>query len=300
MFTKNHSKNGTNLLLFSLCLLLFLSFSACKKTEIEYTLSLTSLSFDAAGGEKEFTVTVKSPAIVKSVETLEPWCQVSKSGESPVTVVVKLEPNDIYTPRETSVTVNLKLDETELSVTVEIRQGSAEWVSIGGVKWAICNVDAPGTFAAHPKNAGMFYQWNRKVGWSTTNPMVSSDDGTTWNSSNPIGNTWEKANDPCPSGWRVPTRTEVESLANSGSFWDKLDGISGRFFGTGDLKAFFPAAGCRDYNNGTLYYMGDGNYWSDAPNGSETAYGLNFSSDYAGTSYGGYRSNGFSVRCVKE
>ena len=39
-------------------------------------------------------------------------------------------------------------------------------VVINGVRWATCNVDAPGNFAANPEDAGMFYQWNRKVGWS--------------------------------------------------------------------------------------------------------------------------------------
>ncbi|MCL2510946.1 MAG: hypothetical protein FWF09_02730 [Bacteroidales bacterium] len=42
------------------------------------------------------------------------------------------------------------------------------------MKWAIWNVDKPGTFAAKPEDAGTFYQWNRKIGWSSTNPMVNS------------------------------------------------------------------------------------------------------------------------------
>jgi len=37
-----------------------------------------------------------------------------------------------------------------------------EGVVINGVKWATRNVAAPGTFAANPQDAGMFYQWNRK------------------------------------------------------------------------------------------------------------------------------------------
>jgi len=37
-------------------------------------------------------------------------------------------------------------------------------VVINGVTWATRNVDAPGTFVANTKDAGMFYQWNSKVG----------------------------------------------------------------------------------------------------------------------------------------
>jgi len=33
-------------------------------------------------------------------------------------------------------------------------------VIINGIKWATRNVDMPGTFAANPEDAGMFYQWD--------------------------------------------------------------------------------------------------------------------------------------------
>jgi len=35
-------------------------------------------------------------------------------------------------------------------------------VVIGGVRWATCNVDAPGTFASSPEKIGMLYQWGKK------------------------------------------------------------------------------------------------------------------------------------------
>jgi len=41
-----------------------------------------------------------------------------------------------------------------------------EGVVINGVKWATRNVDRPNTFAETPESAGMFYQWNDKIGWS--------------------------------------------------------------------------------------------------------------------------------------
>ncbi|MDR1809513.1 MAG: hypothetical protein LBR34_03800, partial [Prevotella sp.] len=60
-------------------------------------------------------------------------------------------------------------------------------VVINGVRWATRNVDAPGTFAATPESAGMFYQWNRSLGWSSSNPLVNSNGGTTWDNSAPSG-----------------------------------------------------------------------------------------------------------------
>ena len=42
-----------------------------------------------------------------------------------------------------------------------------EGVIINGVKWATRNVATLGTFAAKPEDAGMFYQWGHKIGWST-------------------------------------------------------------------------------------------------------------------------------------
>ena len=44
---------------------------------------------------------------------------------------------------------------------------------INGVVWAEYNVDAPGTFVTEREHYGMFYQWNRRIGWSTSNPITS-------------------------------------------------------------------------------------------------------------------------------
>ena len=177
------------------------------------------------------------------------------------------------------------------------------WVEINGVIWATRNVDAPGTFATNPEDAGMFYQWNRRTGWSSTDPLINHEGGTVWNDSTPEDNNWEKANDPCPEGWRVPTREEQESLIASGSEWTTLNGVIGRYFGSGDHKVFFPAAGFRDREDGTLYYVGSyGVYWSGTPYFGEIgwyAFNMEVTSEYADS--GPYhRNNGFSVRCVKE
>jgi len=180
-----------------------------------------------------------------------------------------------------------------------------EWIMIDGIKWATRNVDAPGTFAAKPENAGMFYQWSRKTGWSSTDPLVNHEDGTTWNNIYPNDAAWGAANDPCPSGWRVPTHEEQQSLVNSGySEMTTLNGVTGRYFGNGNNKVFFPAAGFRLGMTGNLTSAGNyGAYWSSTRVNEASAYSLNYNNMGAGTSdpeFSPGTITGYSVRCVKQ
>jgi uncharacterized protein (TIGR02145 family) len=180
--------------------------------------------------------------------------------------------------------------------------GAETGVVINGVTWATRNVGAPGTFAATPESAGMFYQWNRKIGWSSTDPMVNSNGGTTWDDSTPSGTEWEPANDPCPSGWRVPTTEEQQSLLNSGSSWTTQSGVTGGVFGTAPNTIFLPAAGYRSSYDGSLDNDAGtiGYYWSSTQYDSGYAWYLYFV-DGGYTVYNdGYRRRGFSVRCVQD
>ena len=178
---------------------------------------------------------------------------------------------------------------------------SSEWISINGVKWAIRNVDLPGAFVLKPEDAGMFYQWNTKTGWSSKDPLVNSDGGTTWDDNIPSGSNWVRANNPCPSGWRLPTKGELESLVNSGSTWtDDYEGVSGRVFGNGEQELFFPAASFRYGGGGSLNNTGNiGYYWSGTYFNSGNAYFMCLSSESAKVLYN-VRSGGLSVRCVVE
>jgi len=175
-------------------------------------------------------------------------------------------------------------------------------VVINGVKWATRNVDAPGTFAANPYNAGMFYQWNRKKGWATTG------DVTDWDSNNFVGDTWEEANDPSPAGWRVPTMSELGKLfdENKVNFeWITVSGISGmRIIDKATSNSIFlPAVNHRGGNDGTLYDAGSGYYWSSTQSTQREdedyiALFMYFGSDFAYVGYWYGKSSGFSVRSV--
>jgi uncharacterized protein (TIGR02145 family) len=173
-------------------------------------------------------------------------------------------------------------------------------VKINGIVWATRNVDAPGTFAATPESVGMFYQWNRKIGWSSTDPMVNSNGGTTWDNSMPSGTTWESANDPCPTGWRVPTHNEQVSLLNSGSIWTTQNGINGRVFGSGENTIFLPITSWRNESDGSLYLLlFFGEYWSSSYVYTSDGLIMHINSDVASWDADD-RRKGFSIRCVKE
>jgi len=173
-----------------------------------------------------------------------------------------------------------------------------EGVVINGVRWATRNVDKPGTFVARPEDVGMFYQWNRKIAWPATGNVSG------WNNSDASGTTWEKANDPSPAGWRVPTSDEIKSLLNTDKVdkeWTELNGVIGikfidRFSGN---SLFLPAAGARRSYDGMsmLNSMGlSGNYWSSTScNNLNALYMSLVGSSDPGC---GGRSFGFSVRSV--
>ena len=175
-------------------------------------------------------------------------------------------------------------------------------VIINGVKWATRNVDAPGTFAANPESFGMFYQWNRRTGWIATSVNVSN-----WDSSVPTGTNWTRANDPCPQGWRVPTRSELQSLVNAQRNLSTRNRVLGIFLGDANNRIFMPVVGARDFNNGRIIIDGGrghfGIYWSSSQyegrSDGRNAWAFSFSN--ANVTIDNFNKHwGFSVRCVAD
>jgi uncharacterized protein (TIGR02145 family) len=98
-------------------------------------------------------------------------------------------------------------------------------------------------------------------------------------------------NNPCPSGYRLPTETELNV---AGLSWGTLN-AAGAFASL--LK--LPTSGGRDYSDGSLGSVGTGGaYWSSTVSGAGSRF-LNFDSSNAFTGTG-FRANGFSVRCLKD
>ena len=175
-------------------------------------------------------------------------------------------------------------------------------VVINGVRWANCNVDAPGTFAAKPEDAGKFYQWNRKYEYPTTGEKLSYWDTST---SNYRVDFWLEANDPSPAGWRVPDNGHINRLLDTTkvrSEWATQNGVTGRKFtdkSTGN-SIFLPAVGEREESDGTLDYAGRrGCYWSSSRFSDLLQY-MVFGTNSAIRNNGGSRTYGRSVRSVKK
>ena len=137
-----------------------------------------------------------------------------------------------------------------------------------------------------------------------------------WNSgteSNPVKTEY----DPCPAGWRVPLRSELEGLCTNYSCWTSNEsGMMGYWFsgsnpyGSDILQLFLPAAGTR---SGTVKNAEgknrdvEGSYYSSRyyRNSSDGvgflgAYYLDFDSATVSVHENRVRSSGYSVRCVQE
>ena len=107
-------------------------------------------------------------------------------------------------------------------------------------------------------------------------------------------NLWQGVNgtnNPCPSGYRLPTIAEWDAERTS---WSSNDAAGA--FGS-PLK--LPMAGDRHYSNGSLDNEGSrGFYWSSTVSSTLSMY-LVFIS-YDAVSLDSYRATGCSVRCIKD
>jgi len=157
---------------------------------------------------------------------------------------------------------------------------------------------------------GDLYQWGRRADGhqcrnsSTTNTMSGSDQPSHGNfilsTSSPIDwrspqntNLWQGVNginNPCPSGYRLPTETEFEA--------ERLSWSSNNAAGAFASPLKLSAAGSRGYSNGSLLSVGTfGNYWSSTISSTNSRY-ITFGSSDANMSTTN-RAYGISVRCIK-
>jgi uncharacterized protein (TIGR02145 family) len=129
---------------------------------------------------------------------------------------------------------------------------------------------------------------------------ISPQDGTRWLDAS------KTANDPCPSGFRVPTQAQWGGLFRNGTTSGAPNTATrntwtwtGNGFTVG-ANLFLPAAGTRYVSDASLNSVGtNGYYWSSTVSGT-FAYYLNFTS---GNVYPGSilnRGLGSSVRCISE
>jgi uncharacterized protein (TIGR02145 family) len=286
-------------------LLLFVTIG-CKKDK-----NVTNVTLD----KNNITLDIGETATLKATVYPEDAANKTVNWTSSNTNVATVANGTVAAREVGTATITVTTEDGNYTATCLITV-TPEWVEISGVKWAKRNVDMPGTFAAKQEDAGMYYQWGRLVGWSNTDPLISSNGNNIWDDSpyeDGTSYTWDKDNDPCPVGWRVPTISELHSLIETAREWTTINGINGWIFGTEDNTIFLPAAKGREGENGSLlnehlWYTVNtfGMYWSNYSEFKMSwgvmAEHISFISDCftLGGGDGLYRSYGCSVRCVAE
>lgn len=147
------------------------------------------------------------------------------------------------------------------------------------------------SFAKTVQSPATFYTYDRSSTYDWASP--NNYTGKKWNDI--VESEGKTFFDPCPVGWRLPTRDEFSSFSTT-SFDLFSTNNSGRTYNNN----WFPASGSRNTDGSMFNVAWHGNYWSASPNSAGYGYYLNFYSSNVKPSYSSYRANGFSVRCVQE
>ena len=199
-------------------------------------------------------------------------------------------------------------------------------INIGATEIAteiIADESTPEIKAANDRQCGYFFQWGRKVPFryggepgdvalsditlvtyaeATKSDYLYADkfiskSGNWFSDFATFNKDWPRENDPCPTGWRVPTKDELQIvLTQATTSSTKTDGV---WISPTNAAFVLPVSGWRKDNGGTSVSRGtDVAYWSATFEGGK-GYWLNFPTG-ASTLEPRIFSAGYSVRCVKE
>jgi len=167
---------------------------------------------------------------------------------------------------------------------------------------------------------GGYWQWGRMAeaapGPSGTSGSIPNDGAPSgWNPANAPNDSWKDnektSNDPCPMGFRIPTKAQWEGIIANvsqnpktviGSSWTggSLNYSNGIKIGN---NLFLPAAGARNRNTGALADRGAwGRYWSSTWDSPYNGYAFNlwFNDSVAPYTNSNFFPSGLSIRCVEE
>ena len=279
------------------------------------------LSYSGGNGGVQARRAVNSTGVTGLVATLEDGYFARGNGKLVFTIS--------GTPSDTGVAnfaLNIGGQQCTLSRNVQFSPYAPGTVFCNGIMTAVVNVTSStgkiwmdrnlgasqaATSSTDANAYGDLYQWGRRAdGHQCRNSpntilLVSTDQPAhgdfilapnspyDWRSPQ-NNNLWQGVNgvnNPCPTGYRIPTSAELDAERISWS----INSSTGAF--ASPLK--MPLAGGRNLGDGSLGNVGSyGNYWSSAVNGTY-AYFLDFGSGIANVSLN-FRASGISVRCLKD
>ncbi len=230
---------------------------------------------------------------------------------------VRIVPNDSY------VTVN--------GVEAAVINGR-QWMRRNLGVAASVNPDEPAAGGSFQTQMGNYYQWGRRgVRATPTTGAVATDTTGLW-TTNAANGSWYNAtpatnggkvtaNDPCPTGWRVPTSAEWSSLVaattqltadNRGADWaaSNTKFTSAKVFRSrrnSNVILTFPASGYYQPSDRTLALRGNaGYYWSSTEASTGTSIETTSLRAVLGQAEGavvgqgsGNRPFAFNIRCTR-
>jgi len=269
-----------------------------------------SVPYTSGNGGAHDGQVVSSTGVTDLTATLSPGGFAEGSGS--ITYVITGTPASGGTA---SFALNIRGQTCTLDVTVSSAPVCRAKVNATDFKNFMCyNLGAANTsvdpFTPSWEINGDYWQWGTKIraaeGPTATDPKDGAVNG--WSTTVASNGSWadgsKTANDPCPAGYRVPTKAQWDGVVanntktNVGSFSNSATNYgAGKKFGD---QLMLPAAGSRINFNGALSGRGGyGYYWGSTEGSSGNAWNLYFISSNAFTYYY-YRAYGLSVRCVAE
>ncbi|AJW65284.1 Fibrobacter succinogenes major domain (Fib_succ_major) [Elizabethkingia miricola] len=190
---------------------------------------------------------------------------------------------------------------------------------INGMIWMRHNLGA--TLSADPDIPsqfinGNYYQWGRNQIAATSITPAAAIPG--WdNTTLPANNAWNSnieeipaktGNDPCPTGWRVPTgkeysallanttKVDIGNLQENETNFSRASVLTSKF-NTG-VKLTFLAAGYRSDTDGRLFQRGQNSlYWNNVPDGNNASWVALVNDN---NFYRINRSRATPIRCIAE
>lgn len=223
----------------------------------EFAIYPVAIPVVANGGTFELTINGNeswSARPVDSNSSAQDWCTLSEtSGTGKKVITVTVKPSTSFTKlRSVFIEVTGGNKALKSKVLQETMVLGEDEVLINGMVWSTKNVGAPGTFASSPEDRGMFYQFNRKIGYASG--LQGDPAPANWPAEYVNEEIkWLPENDPSPEGWRVPTTAEMVALWEIGAIWVTKEQTG---FSTDGMIIGVPASVAKTANKNNLKQLG--------------------------------------------